>query len=168
MVVSIFDQYAWPTGVDCAMAYDFRARKTRRPGFNQNLPEVSSLLCANLCKKPPICIVRYHSGLHCSRLDSNVSQCTDLHAEQRSGGQFSAKSSLPKSTGRTKQGRLAPNMIGLVGWSFFCRISCFPYEWRITSANFCTFCVLPSTTPNRGNPVETLHSVINTKSKNWN
>ena len=52
----IFDQQAWPTGVDCAVADDFRARKTQRPGFDQNLPEVSSLLCANLCKKPPICI----------------------------------------------------------------------------------------------------------------
>ena len=70
---------------------------------------------AQICAKSLQFVLRYHSGLHCSRLDSNVSQCTDLHAEQRSGGQFSAKSSLPKSTGRTKQGRLAPNMIGLVG-----------------------------------------------------
>ena len=35
---------------------DFRARKTRRPGFDQNIPEVAALLCANFCKKSPIWI----------------------------------------------------------------------------------------------------------------
>ena len=53
---SIFDQQVWPAGVDCGVAYDCRARKTRRPGFDQNIPEVAALLCANFCKKSPIWI----------------------------------------------------------------------------------------------------------------
>lgn len=53
---SFFDQQVWPAGVDCAVAYDCRARKTRRPGFDQNIPEVAALLCANFCKKSPIWI----------------------------------------------------------------------------------------------------------------
>ena len=80
---SIFDQQVWPAGVDCAVAYDCRARKTRRPGFDQNIPEVAALLCANFCKKSPIWIAISFLLLACYSTGCEVyfiNFSPDLHA----------------------------------------------------------------------------------------
>ena len=131
MVVSIFDQYAWPTRVDCAMAYDSGARKTRRPGFDQNLPEpgllaplrksaqkASNLYCTG--RISPACVVFTASTVPICMHREGVfaRQISDELIDLAKRGDH-----LAKSTGLTKQ------EIWLEGWSLFCRLSCFPFEW---------------------------------------